>query len=65
MKKLILLAILSCAACFPRRYDVTALPGEPGHYVLVQTKRGTDKVYDCKTAPDGQNWAPECKEVKR
>jgi hypothetical protein len=70
MTKIICAFGLLCAvSCASRQYIVTALPGEPGHYVLVQTtvkKRGpTSKVYDCKTSPDGATWAPECKEVKK
>jgi hypothetical protein len=62
--------LMGSVSCAKRQYQVTVLPGiESGHYLLVETtskKRGPNsKVYDCKTSPDGVQWAPECKEVKK
>jgi hypothetical protein len=75
--KLFLLAIVSCSlvSCTKYAYQVTSLPNESGHYVLVQTsakKRGpASKVYDCKSyqqiiqepAAVKTVWAPLCYEV--
>jgi hypothetical protein len=66
--------VLLEVACTRYQYEVTPLPGEAGHYVLVQTsgkKRGpASKVYDCRsyqeptpTPTATPSWAPTCHEV--
>lgn len=74
--KLLLIGVFLLVGCKRYQYDVTVLPGEAGHYVLVQkttTKRGpAAKVYDCKSYQQIINepaapktvWAPLCYEVE-
>lgn len=75
MKAKLLLLVILLVGCKRYQYDVTVLPGEAGHYVLVQkttTKRGpAAKVYDCKSYQQIINepaapktvWAPLCYQV--
>jgi hypothetical protein len=64
---LLLLAATLGAGCV-RTYSVVPT-GEytdalQAHYVVIQgAPSGKFKLYDCRSAPDGQTWAPACAQV--
>jgi hypothetical protein len=70
MKKLVLASLLlalGLSAGCNRAYTVTVSPqaSQSTNYVIVRTgKGGSEKVFDCRSYPDGQTYDPTCVRVK-